>query len=1185
MKMKRSCWGYFLMLFLALHIFQAKATPLKPLKSSYEFDLNVKSLAIVDLQVNVIQPTCSTPTGTITVVPDASSAGNTYSINGTDYFSSGTFTSVMPGNYTLTVKNALGAIIQTTSIVVNVPSPPTITLTSAKGTDGQSACQDTAIQSITYAIGNSPDAIVTGLPNGVSWKFEAGVLTISGTPTEFGYFEYDVTTVSNCNPVTIKGTLRIKEATKITLRSAVGTDAQTTCINSPITDITYDITNATNKVEITGLPTGITGTFVNNVATISGTSANMGTFTYTITTIGECQSPITTGTITIGEVPIITLTSGINSDKQDPCEEKPIIPITYDITQATGVTVTNLPNGVDFTYVAGKLKISGIPKQYGTFVYTITTVGSCNPIKTTGVLRIQQATKIILSSGAGTDAQTICLNTPITTITYNVTNSTNVQIKDLPTGFTYTYTNNVVTITGSSSVIGAFTYSVNAIGECQSPTVTGTITIGTTPTITSVAGSNFQSACQDLDISPITFNITNASGANTSGLPLGITGQYNAGIYTISGKSQTNGVFPFIVTTLGGCSDVTFTGEITITESTKIILSSAIGTNSQTICINSPIKNITYDIINANPNSVQITGLPTGITGNLINNVLTISGTSTDVGTFTYTISATGVCQSPTVTGTITVGTTPTITLTSTVGSDFQGVCQDIDINPITFNIANASGANVSGLPMGITGQYAAGILTISGKSQAIGTFLFTITTVGGCSDVTFTGEITITGNTKLQLTSASATTTQQICSSIAIAPITYSFTATKVTVTGLPTGLAAILTGVYPNGILTISGTPTQTGNFNYTIDATGTCQPASATGVIEITNPSTINLSSGIEFQSACEGVKIIDISYKINNATGADVTGLPNGVTGTYLAGVFTITGTPTVYGIFPYQVTTKGGCNPVTANGVLRIKMGTQLNLTSLPGTATQTICIGKPIVSINYSSVNATDITVTGLPNGLTTSYLNGVMKIEGIPSVTGSFNYIATAIGDCASPSLIGNITILALPTPTIQSDLGTSINKGDVVTLSVTDGASFVWMPATAIISGQGTSSITVRPDQTTTYTVEVSNAAGCNEIAEISLVVNPSIKVIPGNIITPDGNGKNDYWTIKNLEYFPDNNVKIFDRAGRVIYDKKGYKNDWDATYNGKPLNEDAYLYVIDLGIGQGLIRGTITIVRNHN
>ncbi|MFD0941019.1 gliding motility-associated C-terminal domain-containing protein [Pedobacter boryungensis] len=1006
--MKKLCRYYLLVLFLALSIFQVKATSDSLLKSKYDLalDLNGKKL-VFDLQINVIQPTCAVPTGTITVVPDASSTGYTYSINGTNYFTSGTFTNLATGDYTVTVKNASGAIIQTTSIAIDDPISPTISLTSVAGTDFQSPCEDIAIETITYAISQGASATVTGLPNGVTANFASGVLTISGIPAENGAFPYTITTVSGCKPVTRTGILRVQPATKIALSSAIGTDAQIICIGSPITDITYQVTNA-SKVQFNGLPAGVVGNFFNNVVTLYGTPTEVGMFNYTISTTGECQSPIATGTITIGLDPTITLTSGQSTITQDVCEESAISPVTYAVTNATGVTVTNLPLGVNYVFNSGELTISGTPHEHGTFQYTITTIGSCKTIIKKGLLRVAQATKIILTSGIGTDAQTTCINAPITNITYDVThdigNVPTVQITGLPAGVTGNFINDVVTISGTPTISGTFTYTISATSPCQSPVVTGTITVQQTPTITlSVAGSDIQGTCEEIAITPITYTVTQATDVTVTGLPNGVSATFTGGILTISGIPTENGLFTYIVTTVGGCIPVTTSGQLRIVPATKITLTSGIGTDAQTTCINSTISNITYDITNAN--NVQIIGLPAGITGNFANNVVTISGTSTIIGKFTYTISATGDCQSPIATGTITINQVPTITLTSVFGTDQQ-----------------------------------------------------------------------------------------------------------------------------------------------------------------------------------SACEGVKITDISYKITDATGAVVTGLPNGVTGNYVAGIFTITGTPTAYGIFPYTVTTTGGCSPATSSGVLSIKMGTQLILTTLPSTAAQVICIGKPISSIIYSSINATNIIVTGLPTGLTSTYLNGTMEIEGTPSVTGSFNYTVTAVGNCVSPILTGKITISELPTAIVKSDLGSNINKGDIATLSVADGSSFTWMPTTGIISGQGTSSILVRPDETTTYTVEVSNATGCSIVGEITLVVNPIVKVIPGNIITPNGNGENDYWTIKNIEYFPNNNVKIYDRAGRLIYNKKGYKNDWDATYNGKPLNEDAYLYVIDLGIGQGLIRGTITIIRSQ-
>ena len=82
--------------------------------------------------------------------------------------------------------------------------------------------------------------------------------------------------------------------------------------------------------------------------------------------------------------------------------------------------------------------------------------------------------------------------------------------------------------------------------------------------------------------------------------------------------------------------------------------------------------------------------------------------------------------------------------------------------------------------------------------------------------------------------------------------------------------------------------------------------------------------------------------------------------------------------------------------------------------------------------------------------------------------------------------------------------------------------------------------------------------------------------------NIISPNGDGVNDFWIVQNIQLYPNNEVKVFDRAGRVVYSKKGYDNSWDGTLNGKPLAEDTYYYILDLGNGNAKLKGFITIVR---
>lgn len=89
---------------------------------------------------------------------------------------------------------------------------------------------------------------------------------------------------------------------------------------------------------------------------------------------------------------------------------------------------------------------------------------------------------------------------------------------------------------------------------------------------------------------------------------------------------------------------------------------------------------------------------------------------------------------------------------------------------------------------------------------------------------------------------------------------------------------------------------------------------------------------------------------------------------------------------------------------------------------------------------------------------------------------------------------------------------------------------------------------------------------------------------KLDANNIITPNGDGRNDTWVIKNLEQYPNNTVKVFDKSGNVVFSKQGYANDWDGTYNNGPLAQGTYYYIVDFGAETGLVfKGFITIVRD--
>src|SRR5690606_26202715 len=84
--------------------------------------------------------------------------------------------------------------------------------------------------------------------------------------------------------------------------------------------------------------------------------------------------------------------------------------------------------------------------------------------------------------------------------------------------------------------------------------------------------------------------------------------------------------------------------------------------------------------------------------------------------------------------------------------------------------------------------------------------------------------------------------------------------------------------------------------------------------------------------------------------------------------------------------------------------------------------------------------------------------------------------------------------------------------------------------------------------------------------------------------NGFTPNGDGLNDRFEIRGLEFYPENRLLIFNRWGNEVYNVTAYKNDWD----GASLSEGTYYYIFELRLHSGhwqTFKGFVTIVRNVN
>lgn len=181
--------------------------------------------------------------------------------------------------------------------------------------------------------------------------------------------------------------------------------------------------------------------------------------------------------------------------------------------------------------------------------------------------------------------------------------------------------------------------------------------------------------------------------------------------------------------------------------------------------------------------------------------------------------------------------------------------------------------------------------------------------------------------------------------------------------------------------------------------------------------------------------------------------------------------------------------------------------------------------------------------------------------------------------------SITRNVSIRTAPSIDLRTDDGTavaddqeiSIPVGGSVTLqvlSVYD--SLEWTgglntPTFKIIN-EGFFDVTI-------YNNGCSNSRFFSVIESGTPPVNPTEGIM--NLITPNGDGYNDTWQISDLNNISPAQVTIYSRAGRQVYSTNDYNNDWNGTFNGNPLPEGTYYYIIQGANGE-LFKGPISILR---
>ena len=184
-------------------------------------------------------------------------------------------------------------------------------------------------------------------------------------------------------------------------------------------------------------------------------------------------------------------------------------------------------------------------------------------------------------------------------------------------------------------------------------------------------------------------------------------------------------------------------------------------------------------------------------------------------------------------------------------------------------------------------------------------------------------------------------------------------------------------------------------------------------------------------------------------------------------------------------------------------------------------------------------------------------------------------------------------VPVKVYPIPVVNAGEDKTINVSQQVQLVPqlsNDVTSVTWTPSTAIVS-RNYPAITVQPNQTIEYTVEVKNEGGCRAQDRVSVfVLCNNANVYMPNTFSPNGDGANDIFYPRGSGVFKILNLKVFNRWGQLVYDRSNINaNDasvgWDGKYKGNPLSPDVFVYVMQVICDNNsvlIFKGNIALIK---
>lgn len=208
-----------------------------------------------------------------------------------------------------------------------------------------------------------------------------------------------------------------------------------------------------------------------------------------------------------------------------------------------------------------------------------------------------------------------------------------------------------------------------------------------------------------------------------------------------------------------------------------------------------------------------------------------------------------------------------------------------------------------------------------------------------------------------------------------------------------------------------------------------------------------------------------------------------------------------------------------------------------------------------------ASVNATTAFSYLWSNGNTTNSINGL--------TAGTYSLTVTDLNSCVTIHTVNLSEPIVISISELTNNASCDNNASGLLNIMVTGG-----IPNYNIKWSNGDSLFNISQLSPGIITATITDGNGCNAFYSTTILEENCLVTFIPEIITPDGDGKNDFFEINTINYFPNNKLFIYNRWGNLIYKKDKYDN----SFNGKAnvsnsigngmLPSSTYFVVFDFG-----------------